>query len=99
MNRFLLILTFSLFSLVCQAQNGVIVDKIICKVDNYAILMSDLEVAYQSYLSSGQAYKEGAKCQILRQLIIDKVLIAKAELDSVEVEDVMVQGELERRML
>lgn len=76
----------------------VTVDKIIAKVDNYIVLKSDLEKAYIDFLSRGEFRGSNAKCQILEQLVVNKMLVAKAEIDSVIVEDAEVQGNLSRRM-
>ena len=63
------------------------VDKIIAKVDNHVVLKSELEGAYQSYLADGNQASEDAKCSLLGRLVINKLLVAKAEIDSVEVSD------------
>lgn len=93
-----LLLSFLGLNLSAFAQNGTIADKIIVKIENQIILQSDLEMAYQNYLASGQPFQADAKCEVLKQLMIEKVLIAKAELDSVTVDDVRVEVELARRM-
>jgi peptidyl-prolyl cis-trans isomerase SurA len=49
-------------------------------------------------LSDGKPASDEAKCQILQGLVVNKVLAAKAEIDSVIVEDKQVNSELERRM-
>lgn len=77
---------------------GVIVDKIIAKVNDYIILKSDLEFAYRQALESGQTLPPDAKCEILQQLLINKMLVAKAEIDSVTVSDAEVNANLDRRM-
>jgi peptidyl-prolyl cis-trans isomerase SurA len=89
----LLAVSFSGFA---QGQKGVSIDKIIARVDNYYILKSELEEMYQSYLAQGQKAPE--KCQLLESLIINKMLLAKAEIDSVTVEDKMVESQLSGRM-
>lgn len=83
----------------CFSQTeGVVVDKIIAKVDNYIVLKSDLEKAYLEYLSRGEFRGSTAKCEILEQLIVNKMLVAKSEIDSVFVSDLEVQSNLSRRM-
>jgi peptidyl-prolyl cis-trans isomerase SurA len=77
---------------------GVVVDKIIAKVDNHIILKSDLENAYLGRMTSGEKMNPNERCLILKQLIVNKILFAKAEIDSVIVDDKRVDGELERRM-
>ncbi len=96
---------FALFVAIAYANNtayaqgeGVVVDEIIAKVDNYIVLKSELENAYLGEITNGREVDSDTKCQLLQQLIINKILLAKAEIDSVIVEPVMVEGELQRRM-
>ncbi|MCF2444867.1 peptidylprolyl isomerase [Dyadobacter sp. CY345] len=79
-----------------QGQSGVMLDKIIARVDNHYILSSELDEMYNSYAANGQKAPE--KCQILESLIINKMLLAKAEIDSVTVEDKEVDNELDGKM-
>ncbi len=79
-------------------QEGVVVDKIIAKIDNYIVLKSDLERSYLDYLSKGQVRSEEAKCQLLESLVVNKMLVARAEIDSVEVSDEEVSFELDQRV-
>lgn len=81
-----------------QSDEGVVIDKIISKVDDYIILKSELERAYLDYLSQGQARGSNAKCEILQQLVVNKMLMAQSEIDSIYVLDVEVNSNLDRRM-
>lgn len=83
------------FLSVAQGQQGISVDKIIARVDNYYILRSELEELYQSYKAEGQSPE---RCQLLESLIINKMLLAKAEIDSVTVEEKDVDNQLDGRM-
>lgn len=76
----------------------IVADKIIAKVDDYIILKSDLELAYQSFLQSGDKLPGDARCGIFREMIINKVLVAKAEIDSVLVEENAIDRELDQRL-
>ncbi|MBD0400446.1 peptidylprolyl isomerase [Flammeovirga sp. EKP202] len=80
--------------------DAVPVDKIIAKVDNNIILLSEVEAGYQQMLANGQypQDKKEAKCDILKGLIVNKIMYAKAQIDSIEVDDARVADELERRM-
>ncbi len=80
------------------AQEGFVVDKIIAKVDNYIVLKSELELGYQGYLAEGNAANEEAKCEIFNRLILNKLMVAKAEIDSVLVTDIEVDATTEQRM-
>jgi peptidyl-prolyl cis-trans isomerase SurA len=66
-------------------------------VDNYFILKSEVENQYQQYLTSGQADTPN-RCQILEGLVVNKLMLAKAEIDSVIVEDKRIEAELTSRM-
>ncbi|MBC6606393.1 peptidylprolyl isomerase [Hymenobacter sp. BT188] len=76
------------------------VDAIIVKLDNQIVLRSDLENIYQQELSraEGKPLPPNVKCQILESIVLNKLMLAKAEVDSVVVEDDQVRGELDRRM-
>ncbi|MBB6611297.1 peptidylprolyl isomerase [Pontibacter sp. Tf4] len=75
------------------------VDGIIAKIDNQIVLRSDLEFSYLQYLAqSKQQPNEDLKCEIFKSLVQDKLLLARAEIDSVVVEEDRVTGELNRRV-
>ncbi|WP_375579230.1 peptidylprolyl isomerase [Marivirga tractuosa] len=78
---------------------GEVVDKIIAKIDNYIILESDLALAYKDYLSrGGNRNSPNARCEVLENLIVNKLMLAKAEIDSVTVSEAQVEAQLENRM-
>lgn len=79
-------------------EKGVVIDKIISKVDDYVILKSELERVYLDFLSQGQVRSSNAKCEILRQLVVNKMLMAQSEIDSIFVLDAEVNSNLDRRM-
>ena len=93
---FVVLISWFLTSPVFGQGQGVSVNKIIAKVDNYYVLRSDLEEAYQSYVSQNQTPPQ--KCQLLESLVINKMMLAKAEIDSVVVEEKLVDSELDQRM-
>jgi len=93
-----LVALLALSSNVSHAQSlGLLADEIIAKVDNYIVLKSDLESAHQQSLSNGQ-YGANLKCQIFAQLITQKLMVAKAEIDSIMVTPDEVENNLDRRM-
>ncbi|MFM1933346.1 MAG: hypothetical protein RL360_226 [Bacteroidota bacterium] len=100
LTRWVLGVCFVLCSLATYAQeveNKNVLDRIIVKVDNYFILKSEVESQYQQYLTSGQANTPN-RCQILEGLVVNKLMLAKAEIDSVIVEDKRIDAELTSRM-
>ncbi len=77
--------------------NKNVLDRIIVKVDNYFILKSEVENQYQQYITSGQANTPN-RWQILEGLVVNKLMLAKAEIDSVIVDDKRIEAELNSRM-
>ncbi len=103
MNKYILILSLIIFF--CNrgiSQNkenyGTMVDKIIVKVDDYIILKSELERSYAEVLSRGQQGGNETKCQVLEGLVLNKMMAAKAEIDSIVVSDDQVETNLDMRM-
>jgi peptidyl-prolyl cis-trans isomerase SurA len=80
-----------------EVENKNVLDRIIVKVDNYFILKSEVEGQYQQYITSGQANTPN-RCQILEGLVVNKLMLAKAEIDSVIVDDKRIDAELTSRM-
>jgi peptidyl-prolyl cis-trans isomerase SurA len=99
--RFLLI-SFSIFAVLLSkgqdSEDGLVIDKIVAKVDNYIILKSELERSYLDYLSRGEFTGSNAKCEILQQLVINKMLVAQSEIDSIIVSEADVNANLDRRL-
>ncbi|HYG20024.1 MAG TPA: peptidylprolyl isomerase [Ohtaekwangia sp.] len=95
----LLILTGFLSSpLSAQENQGFVVDEIIAKVDNYIVLKSELDRAYQDYLTNGGTPSQNIRCQYLAVLLRNKLMMAKAEIDSVVVLDAEVDVNTQNRM-
>jgi peptidyl-prolyl cis-trans isomerase SurA len=96
---FLLCGSFSVILSAANAQEeGFVVDEIIAKVDNYIVLKSELERAYQDHLANGGNASQYVKCQYLAVLIRSKLMMAKAEIDSVVVLDAEVDLNTGNRM-
>ena len=100
-SKFIVISNFifwlSLHAVIGQSKE-LLVDRIIVKVDDYIVLKSDLERTYLEYLSQGEVNSGTLRCKVLENLVINKLLVAKAEIDSVIVLDEEVQNNLDQRM-
>lgn len=75
-----------------------VVDEIIAKVDNYIVLKSELDRAYLDYLANGGRSGEETRCQFLALLIRNKLMMAKAEIDSIVVPDEEVDANTQQRI-
>lgn len=97
-------LLVSLFALGCltiqaqEAETGFVVDEVIAKVDNYIVLKSELDRTFQDYVTNGGSPSERVRCQYLAMLVRSKLMLAKAEIDSVVVLDIDVDANTKNRM-
>ncbi|WP_439487734.1 peptidylprolyl isomerase [Algoriphagus sp.] len=77
---------------------GQVLDKIVAKVDNYILLESDVQKAYLEAVSQNyQGQVAPTRCQVFESLMINKLMVAKAEVDSVIVTDAEVMLQTEQR--
>lgn len=81
-----------------EEPTGFTVDEIIAKVDNYIVLKSELDRAYQDYVTNGGSPTQQVRCQYLALLLRNKLMMAKAEIDSVIVLDIEVDNNTQNRM-
>jgi peptidyl-prolyl cis-trans isomerase SurA len=88
---------FMLLAFTVSGQEKVI-DKIVAVVGTNPILKSELEAQYQQVLAQQEAVDENTRCRLLEQLLFQKLLLAQAQKDSLEVTEAQVEQELERRM-
>lgn len=76
-----------------------ILDQVVAVVGKEVILKSDIETQYLQFRMQG--YIEGSskniKCDILRDLIFQKLLLNQAEIDSIVVAESQVDQEMDRR--
>ena len=62
------------------------------------VLLSDIESQYLQYLSQGHTNSEEVKCQIIEDVLYQKLLVHQAKLDSADVSDDDVNQEVDRRL-
>jgi peptidyl-prolyl cis-trans isomerase SurA len=77
-----------------------IIDEVVAIVGKNFILRSDIENQYMQMRMQGniKGTMDKAKCQILENLLFEKLLLHQAALDSIEVTPDQVSSELDRRM-
>lgn len=80
------------------AQEKKSIDKIAAVVGNTIILQSDVDMQYAQYLAQGNPADESIKCQILQQVLSQKLLAQQAVIDSVTVTEDQVDNEIDRRL-
>lgn len=95
--RISLTLSLCLFLFSVSAQK--VVDKVVGVVGDKIVLLSDVEAQYLQYVEQyGANTPENLRCELLDQAMTQKLMLAQAILDSVEVSDEDVENELEKRV-
>src|SRR6187200_962450 len=79
-----------------QTTKNPVLDGIIVKLDNQIILRSELEINHAQAIAAGETPSADLKCKILENLVLNKLMLARAEADSVVVPDEQVKNELDR---
>jgi len=98
MKKIYLSVLILIFSFSLNAQDTIIVDQIIARVGDKIILQSDLEASYTQWMQMGNYASTQAKCGILEELIIQKLLLNQAEIDSIEVTENELNQQIDARL-
>ncbi len=75
------------------------IDEIVGTVGQKIILKSDVESMALQYKSRGENHGDNLKCYAFEELLYQALLVNQAQIDSIEVSDMQVEGELTRRMM
>lgn len=98
LGRFGLGLMLTYLSMAAAAQPR-LVDKVAGIVDDRIVLWSDVETQYAQYAYQNEAnLPPTLRCDILDQLLTDKLLNRQAEIDSVTVSDDEVEAKLDQNI-
>lgn len=91
---------FALSAVTVSAQkySDGIVDKTIAVVGNEVITISQLEEEVQMMMAYGMMSDKSGRCEILEQMMSSKIFLMQARVDSLEVNNDMVETELRSRM-
>ena len=90
---YFLLLTLTSFSLSAQS-----IDKIEAILGDEIILTSEIESQYLQYLSQGHTKSNEIRCQIVEDLLFQKLLVNQAKLDSLVVSNDEVEDEVNKRL-
>ncbi len=98
-NKALIIATFTLLAFFTASQahaQDKVVDQIVAVVGGNIVLKSDIEKMYMDQQAQGVTSDGDMKCEILENFLIDKLLVAEAELDTlIEVTDSQVNQQMD----
>lgn len=93
------LLTFAMifFVLALQGQKEVI-DKVVAQVGGELILLSEVEEQHALLEAQRGVAQPDARCFILDQILLQKLLVNQGKLDSIEVKDEEVEAQLDARI-
>ena len=96
------IFIFSLCLLMCigasaQKYKG-IVDKTVATIGGEVILLSDVEAEVQQMRAGGSSSDKDMRCEILQNMMESKLFLMQSRLDSLTVNNDMVEGNLTQRI-
>lgn len=95
---------FSVVMFLCAAvfvsSQGIQIDKVLAVVGDNTILLSDVESQYQQMLNQnqGQPLPDDTRCNIFDNLLLERLFLSQALLDSVTTSPEEVEAELDRRI-
>ena len=99
-NWIIIALLFLALPMMAQNRQPQVVDKVVAVVGKNIILQSDIENQYIQYRLQGMAEGTGkeVRAHILEELLLQKLMLNQAEMDSITVTDEQVDAELNRRI-
>ena len=80
------------------AAQSMVIDRVVGVVGDFHILQSDVEQQYLQMKMSGSYMGPEARCNIFNYFIEQKLLLAQAKIDSIEVGPAMVEMQMEARL-
>ena len=81
-----------------QKYSGGLIDKTVAIVGNEVIMLSDIEDEVAMMKAYGMMSDKKGRCEILEEMMATKLFLMQARLDSLEVNNDMVEGELSNRI-
>lgn len=77
---------------------GQTIDRVEAIIGDEILLSSEIETQYLQYLSQGNVESFSIKCEIIEDLLFQKLLVNQANVDSVEISDEEVRSEINKRI-
>ncbi len=97
MIKYIQILIIAFVATTTIAQGPILLDKVVAKVGSEYILLSELEGQYAYIKETKPGVTEDAKCEMMENLIAQKIIVYQARLDSIEVGDEELDAQLTYR--
>jgi peptidyl-prolyl cis-trans isomerase SurA len=95
MKKIFNVIIFSFFAITTNAQS---IDRVEAIIGDEIVLRSDIESQYSQYISQGNLKSEKVKCEMIEDILFQKLLVNQAKIDSVIVTDEDIDSEIEKRI-
>ena len=95
---FLLVLSSISVQAFAQKYSDGLIDKTVAVIGDEMIAISDLESEVRIMMAQGYASDRNVRCEILEQMMISKLFLMQARLDSLSVNNDMVDASLQERL-
>ena len=98
--RAMIIAFFFSSAMMVVAQEEQVIDQVVAVVGKNIVLESDIENQYLTFRHQGGISGSASeiRCRILEDVLIQKLMVAQAEFDSIVVNEGQVESELDRRL-
>jgi peptidyl-prolyl cis-trans isomerase SurA len=97
MKKITLVLTMMLLGIALKAQQKELVDKVVAKVGDEYILLSDVEEQFSAAKEQKADLPNEYRCIVLDNILVTKLLLNQAKIDSVLAKDEEVETQLNAR--
>ena len=94
----ILVISILVFSANRISAQEKVIDKVLAVVGGNIILQSDVENQYIQLKAQGVSSGNDLKCELLEELLFQKLLLNQAQVDSIEVTEPQVEQSLDRRL-
>lgn len=92
------LLAFAAFGAMASAQRYNYVDKTVAVVGNEATTISDLESEVKNMSAQGMSSDKNVRCEVLESILENKLFLMQARVDSLTVNQDMVEGSLSQQL-
>ena len=92
-----LLLLFINCTVIAQV-NSIVIDQVAAVVGSKTVLKSEIDQQYHQYIQQGNYADINVPCRILDQLMLNKLLLNQAILDSIEITDDQVNQKIDQNL-
>ena len=97
MKKFIAILAFSTFFVLNVFAQSELIDKVVAKIGDEYILLSEIEEQFAAAKDQKATLPDNYRCLILDQILVNKLILNQAKIDSVLAKDEDVETQLNAR--